>query len=124
MKQLIISTYLGMISGLLLSLVLSHSFWIDMRINTSLVLPWCILAGVLAKLYCKNIPLTGLVLIVQGMLILVLLYSYGPDINALSVIPAIQIREGLFLKFMDLSLINFLLVLFILVGNIMLIPFK
>lgn len=120
---LIRSTYLGMISGLVLSLALSHSVWLEMRINTSLVLPLCLAAGVWNGLYLKKVPQTVLVMLVQGILAVALLYAYGPDIGAWTVIPAALIREGLLLKFVDLSGINLMLVCLILLGNAALLPF-
>jgi len=113
-----------MISGLILSLLLSHSLWLDMRMNTSLVLPLCLFFGMGAGLCSKKVPHYGIVLLMQGILVFILGYVYGPDMGAWTVMPALIIREGLFLKFMDLCVINRLLVLLILLGNRILFPFN
>ncbi len=112
-----------MLSGMILSLVLSHSIWIDMRINTSLFLPLSVLAWTGAGIFLKKTPSALIILILQAGLGMVLLYTCGTDISAWALVPAILTREGLFLKFMGLSSINPFLVFFFLAGNWTLISF-
>jgi len=108
-KKLILLIYSGMVSGLILSLGLSHFVWIDMRINTSILMPLSIFAWTGAGIFLKKTPPAVLVLILQAGLGIALLYTCGADMSAWAVMPAILTREGLLLKFMDLSFINLIL---------------
>ncbi len=109
--------------GMILSLVLSHSVWIDMRIKTSLFLPLSVLAWTGAGIFLKKTPPTLLVLILQVGLGIALIYTCGTDISAWAVVPAVLTREGLFLKFMGLSSINRVLIFLFLTGNVTLFIF-
>ena len=111
-----------MVFGMILSLVLSHFVWIDMRINTSILLPLSIFAWTGAGIFLKKTPPAVLVLILQTGLAFSLIYTCGTDIGAWAVLPAVLTREGLFLKFMSLSFINLILVFLLLAGNMALLP--
>lgn len=117
------SIYTGLISGLVLSLALGHSLWLEMRVNTALALPLCLAGGIWAGCFFKNRLSPGMMVLMQGVLGMVFLYLYGPDAGALAVVPASIVREGLFLNFADLSWINSLLAGLIVLGNLSFFPF-
>ncbi len=117
-KKLILLIYSGMVLGMMLSLFLIRSVWIDMRINTSLFLPLSVLAWTGAGVFFNKIPSAVLVLVLQAVLGLILMYTCGLDIGAWAVLPAALAKEGLFLKFMNLSSINYALIFLFLAGNL------
>ena len=117
MRQKIVMTYLGMVAGFLVLLLLSSSVWLEMRINTALVLPLFGLAGFAASLrWTGRIPPVTAV-ILQFSAVLLFFIRYGIDAGVLSVMPAMLFQEGFYLHFLDNRITNLMLVILIGVGN-------
>lgn len=118
MRQKIVMTYLGVVAGFLALLLLSSSVWLEMRINTALVLPLFGLVGFAASLlWTDRIPPT-LAVILQFSVVLLFFVRYGIDAGMMSVMPAMLLREGFYLHFLSNSITNLVLVILMGLGNI------
>ncbi len=124
MKCIIKITYLGMVFGFIFSLILGHSLWLEMRVNTSLALPFFSLVGIGAGfLRIEDIP-ASLVLITQGIMVCLFSYIHGFDVMAWTIVPAALFRDGFFLNVISLLVINKILLCLIVLGNLSLVPFS
>lgn len=124
MRQKLTLIYLGVITGFLVLLILNASVWLEMRINTALVLPLFTFAGVAASFwYVKRIH-PGIVIALQGSLFLFLLLKFHFEIEALTIMPAIWLREGFLLNFLEIHEANAVITSTVLFANLMLLPFK
>ena len=109
--------FIGLIAGFILSTFAGRSVWLEMRINTGLLLPLATAITVFAGTFSnKQVP----AIVAIGMeifLILLLLLVYGFDPNALLVIPAATFKEGFFLASFDFGTLNSILGALFLLGN-------
>ena len=124
MKRNLTFTYLGMVSGFVVLMLLTHSLWLEMRINTALVLPLFTVVGFMsAFFYKKNVP-SGVLIFLQGCVILLVLLNYHFDFGALAVMPAIWLREGFLLHSLDIREANIVLAVMVIFGNLALLTFR
>jgi hypothetical protein len=118
MRQRVILSYLGVSTGFLVLLLLNHSVWLEMRINTSLVLPVFTLAGFGVSLFLnRRFPVPAAV-ILQIAVLMLFLFKYGFDFEVLSIMPALLFQEGFHLNFLNVQMVNMLLILLVVIGNI------
>ena len=109
--------FIGLLAGFILSTFAGRSVWLEMRINTGLLLPLTTAVAIIAGTSSnKQVP----AMVPIGMeifLVLLLLLIYGFDPNALLVIPALTFKEGFFLATFDLRTLNSILGALLLLGN-------
>lgn len=123
MKRKLTFTYLGMVSGFVVLMLLSHSLWLEMRINTALVLPLFTVGGFMGSFfYKKNVP-PCVLLFLQGCALLLVLLNYRFDFGAIAVMPAIWLREGFLLHSLEIREANFVLTVMVIFGNFALLTF-
>ncbi len=124
MKRKLTFTYLGMVSGFVVLMILSHSLWLEMRINTALVLPLFTVVGFMsAFFYKRNVP-PGVLIFLQGCVILLILSNYHFDLGAIVVMPAIWLREGFLLHSLDIREANIVIAAMVIFGNLALLTFR
>jgi hypothetical protein len=109
--------YAGFMGGYSAALLLGMSVWIEMRFNVALLIPLCSLGAVIAALKLDSRPNRWLRILPQAAAVIPFLGIYGLDTGAISVIPAVLLREGFGLGQMSLSQVNMLLVIAMLAGN-------
>jgi hypothetical protein len=108
----------GLLVGYLAAAVLGRSVWLDMRVNTSLIIPILSLSGAIWGFF-KEPPLPrGWFPGLEVLLLAVFWFIYR-DPGALTVIPAIKLREAFGLSFLSLSEANTALVILLAAGNIL-----
>lgn len=103
------STLFGLSFGMLISLLLSLSIWIEMRINTAYTIPFCAAISILGLIKSKKEISRTLLLLPLAGFIMAFSAVYGIKTGAWLVIPAALLRDGLFLEFLTLSQINWIL---------------
>lgn len=124
MKRKLTFTYLGMVSGFVVLMLLSHSLWLEMRINTALVLPLFTAAGfILSSFHHKRVS-AGALIFLQGCVILMILLKYNFDLGAIAVMPAIWLREGFLMHFLEIREANGILAVVMVFGNLALVTFR
>ena len=124
MKRKLTYTYLGMVLGFVVLMLLSHSLWLEMRMNTALVLPLCAAAGFIISFYSpKRVP-PGVVVCLQGCVIMLILFNYDFDFGAIAVMPAIWLREGFLIHSLDIREANGVLAAVMIFGNLALVTFR
>lgn len=111
------SAFIGLLAGFLLSLLADRSIWLEMRVNTGLLLPLTMAIAVVAGIFSERRIPAPLILGLEIVLILLLLAVYGFDLQALLVIPASAFKEGFFLQAWDGRTVNGLLAVLFLLGN-------
>lgn len=109
--------YAGFMGGYSAALLLGMSVWIEMRFNVALFIPLCSLGAVIAASKHDNRPDGWLWILPQAAAAMSFLGSYGLDTGAISVMPAVLLREGFGLYQLSLFQVNLLLVIVILAGN-------
>ncbi|MDR3630974.1 MAG: hypothetical protein P4L42_11615 [Desulfocapsaceae bacterium] len=114
------SAFAGLVAGLILSLLASRSIWLEMRINTGLLLPLAAVCTILTGFPARR--KRSCILGLEVLLVLLLLVTYGFDPRALLVVPAALFREGFFLQACDSRSINGILAGCLILGNSLLIP--
>jgi hypothetical protein len=107
----------GLLTGFILALLADRSVWVEMRINSGLLLPistgMAAIAGIISGRRMPAVIILGL----ETLLMLVLLLDYGFAISALLIIPASIFREGFFLGNSTLGAVNDILVGLLVMGN-------
>ncbi len=108
---------LGLLAGGMLALLASHWVWLEMRVNTGLLLPLGALLGGLAGLLSPLGPAHPRMLWWQAGLLAAAAGLLGFDRQALLVVPACLLREGCHLPGLSLRMANVLLACWLLAGN-------
>ncbi|MFH1033456.1 MAG: hypothetical protein V1806_03030 [Pseudomonadota bacterium] len=108
---------LGLLAGGLLALLASESVWLEMRVNTGLLLPLGALLGGLAGLRRPLGPARPWMLALQAALLLAAAWLLGFDLQAFLVVPACLLREGCHLPGLSLGTANAVLAAWLLTGN-------
>lgn len=110
--------FTGLIMGYFLAVILGQWIWLDMRVNVGLLIPAGTLIGAVTGVFFRgNSRVWGLFvpeLFLTGSMAVI----YGGDLGAFTVIPAVLLREGLFLPDLSLHNINIILVLILIGGNL------
>ncbi|HWI54546.1 MAG TPA: hypothetical protein VNT57_02530, partial [Desulfobacteria bacterium] len=101
--------------GYLLTEVIGQWIWLDMRFNIALIIPVLTLAGFLTGLSKKPALGTRCVTSLEVLWFLVTILIYWDDLSALTIIPAVLLREGFGIDSLSLSEVNILL-LFVLIS--------
>lgn len=110
--------FVGFIFSYILAAALSNWIWLEMRLNVAASLPiGTVLGGLLLGLYWQLVLGPRTVLLAQGILLITMLISYGGDLGALLVLPAVLLREGFKLGSLSLQQLNILLIIIWLAGN-------
>lgn len=108
---------LGFLAGGLSALLASRSIWLEMRINTGLLLPLGLVLGALAGLRGRACLARRRLWLWEALLLLAGAGLLGFDWPALQVVPACLLREGCLLPRLSLGQANALLVAGLLAGN-------
>jgi hypothetical protein len=111
------SAYVGMTAGLLAVMLLDQWLWLEMRVNISILLPLAMLAGMLLAVFFKRTPTTAKALVAQSLCLLIFLYIYDFNFQALWVVPATWFREGFYLNGISIHELNWMLAAIFIVGN-------
>ena len=105
-------------------MLLSHSLWLEMRINTALVLPLFTVGGFMGSFFYRNNVPPCVLLFLQGCALLLVLLNYRFDFGAIAVMPAIWLREGFLLHSLEIREANFVLTVMVICGNFALLTFR
>ncbi len=109
--------FIGLLAGFILSILADRSVWLEMRVNTGLLLPLAavltIIAGAFSTRQVPAIAAIGM----EIFLVCLLLLGYGCDPDALLIVPASTFKEGFFLSAFDVRTLNVILAAVFLVGN-------
>ena len=109
--------FIGLLAGFILSILAGRSVWLEMRVNTGLLLPLAAVITIIAGTFStRQVPAMAAI----GMeifLVCLLLLVYGCDPQALLIIPASSFKEGFFLSAFDVRTLNGILAAVFLVGN-------
>ena len=109
--------FIGLLFGLILSVLADRSVWLEMRVNTGLLLPLAMAIAIIAGAFShRQVPVLAVVGL-EVVLFFLLFLVYGPDPQALLIIPASAFKEGFFLSALNLRTLNGILALVFLLGN-------
>ncbi|MBF0550558.1 MAG: hypothetical protein HQK60_08485 [Deltaproteobacteria bacterium] len=112
----------GLIIGFLITTVSNHWVWLDMRFNSGVSIPiFVVLFGIIGLSTGLSVRFRAF-LILEAILLAVWLIDYGFDLDALLVVPASLVRDGLRLHTLTLPEINLGLGLVVLAGNLAWLP--
>lgn len=110
--------FTGLLLGYTMSLILNKWVWLEMRVTVGLAIHVGLLLGAIWGAFIKkDSKLSGL-LIPEILFAICLVVLYGGDLAALTVIPAVLLREGIFLPGMRLQFVNIILLSVLIGGNI------
>ncbi len=115
--------FLGLVAGFILAVLADRSVWLEMRLDTGLLLPAATgIAAVAGSFSGRQVPAAAF-LGLELLLVLVLLAGYGFSPGPLRTMPASIFREGFFLGDLALRQVNdILIVLLALVNGLFLVP--
>ncbi len=110
-------TFIGLLAGFILSILAGRSVWLEMRVNTGLLLPLVAVITIITGTFStRQVPVMAAI----GMeifLVCLLLFVYGWDLHALLIIPASTFKEGFFLSAFDVRTLDGILAAVFLIGN-------
>ena len=108
---------MGFLVGFFLTVAARQSVWLEMHVNTGVVVPITVL--LFAFGFRKKLPIhSPVVVFLELLLLFVFLLAYRFEWLALSVVPASLLREGLYATNLSLSQANVILGLIFLAGNV------
>lgn len=110
--------FMGLILGCLSAVILSQWIWLEMRVNVGLLIPAGTLIGAVTGVFFRGNSRVWGLFVPELFLAGTMAVIYGGDLGALTVIPAVLLREGLFFPELSLQNINIILVLILIVGNL------
>jgi hypothetical protein len=108
---------MGMTAGFLAVMLLSQWLWLEMRINISLALPLLTLAGMILAIYIQKSISAVPAVAAQVLGLLIFLWLFDFNFQAIRVLPAVWIREGFGLDFLSAPRINLMTAGLIFAGN-------
>ncbi len=117
MRKTLKSGYIGLVVGFIILLLLNRSIWLEMRVTTELVLPLCTIAGLWLFLNSGKTIRPGLFVALQVLAVLGFLIFYEFDIRVLGLMPAVWVRQGFYLHFLSVGVINLLLAGVVMIVN-------
>ncbi len=110
--------FLGLAAGYLWAALLGHWTWLAMRINTSWLIPVFLLLGAVVGLLSQMDVSKTVFLSIEILIPAAFLFIYR-DPSAMTVIPAIMLREAFGLRFLSLLQGNVFIILLLLIGNLL-----
>ncbi|MBF0507599.1 MAG: hypothetical protein HQK57_01575 [Deltaproteobacteria bacterium] len=113
---------MGLIIGFLITILSNHWVWLDMRFNSGVIIPILVVLGGIIGLGTGLSVSFRVVLLLEAIFSAVWLIDYGFDLDALLVVPASLVRDGLRLRTLTLPEINLGLGLVVLAGNLAWLP--
>jgi len=118
MRHKITLTYLGTVTGFLALLLLNYSVWLEMRVNTALILPLFTLVGFAVSFLwtCRVRPAIAVAL--QFLVVTMFVMRYGVDAGMLKLMPAMLLREGFLLGALNIQVMNLVLIVAVCLGNL------
>lgn len=112
-------SFTGLLCGYIAALILSQWVWLEMRFTVALVIPVFLLIGALIGAFTSlDLELWGL-FVPQGILAGCLVVLYGGNPDAISMIPAIILREGFYRPQTSVNTCNLVLVAILISGNLL-----
>lgn len=105
--------------GLLLSLLSASWVWLEMRVNTGLMIPVVTLVCMAMAVWKGNIFGYRIFIFFQILLMIAFVALYGFDPVALRVVPACLFREGFHMADMSMNVSNIILVAILVAGNVL-----
>ena len=112
------TAFVGFLFGYLLAILISCSIWLEMRLNSGIVIP--LSTGIFLLIgspYCKALNFKRLMGF-ECFVIILFMVRYNFQLESLPVVPAILLREGTSMNFISIGQINMILVLIIFIGNL------
>ncbi len=109
--------FIGLLIGFILSIFAGRSIWLEMRINTGLFLPLTTVLTVFAGTLLKWRAPARVAICLEIFLVILILFVFGFDPDALLVIPASTLKEGFFLHGFSFFRLNCILAAVFLLGN-------
>lgn len=116
-KRIVRYGFLGLAFGYIATILLSQSVWLTMRFNTALMLPLVLLLTVVSGGLTK-LSLPKYCFAAAQLLILFLFWLFYHDLGVLAVLPAVWLREALYLSSLSLLQGNIILVLLLILANL------
>jgi hypothetical protein len=105
--------------GLLFSLLSASWVWLEMRVNTGLMIPVVTLVCIAMAVLKGNIFSYKVFLFVQILPVIAFVALYGFDPVALRVVPACLFREGFHMADMSMDVANIILIVILIGGNVL-----
>jgi hypothetical protein len=109
----------GLIAGFTPALALSQWVWLEMRVNTGLIIPAGALTAVLLAARLQARPRPAWLLTADGLLAVTLLACFGRQWDAWLYMPAHLLREGCLLQKVPLGAVNWALGTLLLLGHLL-----
>ena len=109
--------FIGLLVGFILSILADRSVWLEMRVNTGLLLPLAMAIAIPAGTFSQRQVPAWAVIGMEVLLFFLLILVYGLDPHSLLIIPASAFKEGFFLSALSLRTLNGILALMFLLGN-------
>lgn len=118
-NQLAKILFIGFLTGLILAVLLGQWTWLEMRVKTALLIPAGVVVAGMISFRTKDAPGLLWLVIPEAAWVTALLVLYYQELDALRVLPAIMLREGLGLAMLSLQQVNLLFVTVLIVGNLL-----
>ncbi|MBF0496281.1 MAG: hypothetical protein HQK58_06860 [Deltaproteobacteria bacterium] len=112
----------GLVIGFMITILSNHWVWLDMRFNSGVIIPIFVVLGGIIGLGTGLSFSFRVFLLLEAICMAVWLIDYGFDLDALLVVPASLIRDGLRVHTLTLPEINLGLVLVVMAGNLAWLP--
>ena len=109
--------FAGFVAGLLLALLSGQWVWLEMRVNTGLLLPATSMCSALAGGFFRRSPPAAVVFCLEFLVVLTLLAEYGVSVSPLLTLPGSLLREGFFFPTARLQTVNACLAVLLMLGN-------
>ncbi len=109
--------FIGLLGGFILSIFADRSIWLEMRINTGLLLPLVMVITIFAGIFRNKQASAKVAICMEIFLVFLLLFVYGFDPAVLLVIPASTFKEGFFLHGFSFFHLNCVLASILVLGN-------
>lgn len=110
--------YNGFIWGLLVAVMATRSLWLDMRISIGMIIPTIILFTIIVGLIAKNRLIITLKFTLVNLILCFVLTFLILGTKRLAVVPASIIRESIKMTSMSFSIVNWVLLISLALGLI------
>ena len=109
--------FVGLIAGYILALLLNRWVWLEMRINIGAIIPCSIVFFLILGFWKKFNISVRFLLCLEAISLLAFFSLYGFKLGALAFVPACLFREGCNVTSLDISSVNILLGVTLILGN-------
>lgn len=117
-KRIVQTLFLSLFAGFLTALFLEHWTWLEMRVNTSLIIPVVGGVGLITAFFLKKDLERKTFFLLEIIFFISFIIIYR-DFSAFAVIPAIMLKESFFIGTFPLSHLNYFIIGLLIMGNAM-----